>query len=66
MGVHVNARPLLSRYVAGARIHQTPKVNGFVVLLACVQASIETIEISHHIGLFAVFALSRYEDKSTL
>ena len=50
----------------GIWICYTPKIRGFVVLFARVEARIETIEIAAHRSFFAVLTLSRYVNRSTV
>jgi hypothetical protein len=50
----------------GIWICHTPKIRGFVVLFARVEARIETIEITAHRSFFAVLTLSRYVNRITV
>jgi hypothetical protein len=57
---------LIGVYVPEIWICHTPKICGFVVLLARVEARIETIEIAVYGSFFAVLTLSRYVNSSTV
>jgi hypothetical protein len=64
------ASPFILRHAyrnlrTGIWICYTPKIRGFVVLFARVEARIETIEIAAHRSFFAVLTLSRYVNRIT-